>query len=92
MYHEVCIFPAHTGFGMYGTGELSDPWESESDLLSEMVSTTREFYELGSDVPLPDGVEDIRGRIHNEPDRIFALKYPGSDWKYVGIVETTENT
>ena len=42
-----------------------------------------DVYELGVDI-LPQGVEDIRGKIHNNPERVFAVK-DGSEIYYFGL-------
>ena len=42
-----------------------------------------DVYELGVDI-LPQGVEDIRGKIHNKPERVFAVK-DGSEIYYFGL-------
>ena len=42
-----------------------------------------DVYELGVDI-LPKGVEDIRGKIHNKPERVFAVK-DGSEVYYFGL-------
>jgi hypothetical protein len=89
-YYEVVITPAHGGFGAYETSlDLTgDAWEDENDLVSEMRNNEPELVELGVD-ELPEGVDDIRGRIHNEPYRVFAFPHEGEERTtvcYVGIV------
>lgn len=72
MYAETTINPCSSGFGMYQTGEYNgDQWENESDLIAEMESNYN-LFELGID-ELPEGMEDIRGNIHNEPTRVFGF-------------------
>lgn len=44
-------------------GDICD----DADLLNGCEG---EVYELGSE-DLPEGVEDIRGKIHNEPEKVF---------------------
>lgn len=85
MYHEITIIPSNAGFGEYQTSPINgEGWEDEYALETEMRGNA-ELYELGVD-ELPEGVEDIRGRIHDEPGRVFAVV---SDFgtQYVGIVE-----
>ncbi len=76
-YSEARIKPSPSGFGEYqlvpGSGER---WANEDDLVDAMRGSLSDvgakLVELGVDV-LPDRVEDIRGRVANEPKRIFAL-------------------
>ena len=82
-FFEVTIQPAHGGFGEYQRGEINgEGWNVESDLLAECG----EIFILGKD-QLPDGVEDIRGRIRNEPNIVFATITSDHDCSYHGIVE-----
>ncbi|HUM37201.1 MAG TPA: hypothetical protein PLQ85_10055 [Anaerolineae bacterium] len=88
-FFEVSIQPAWSGFGEYQTSAANgEGYEDAEDILAEYDGPgTR--YELGVD-NLPDDVEDIRGRIHNEPARVFALQHgdggEGSGVMYFGIV------
>jgi len=85
MYHEITIKPTSGGFGEYEAGtELSDGWADETDLHHEMAGNVDEMVELGVD-EIPEEVEDIRGRIRNAPDRVFACRL-GDYWSYHGIV------
>ena len=89
MYQEVTVTPHHAGFGEWQVGEGGELWVDTEDLLNairEAICTTNQggdIYELGSD-ELPASVEDIRGRIHNEPARIFAAVIEG-EVTYFGI-------
>ena len=87
MYHEVTIRPATGGFGEFEANiyDVGDGWVDEYDLRSEMASNVDELIELGVD-EAPEGVEDIRGRIRNAPDAIFAIR-SDETWTYTGIVE-----
>lgn len=85
MYYEVSIIPASGGFGEWQTQPINgEGWADYSDLEMEM-RTAGELYELGVD-ELPDGVQDIRGRIHNEPSHVFAI-VDGDCVSYTGITE-----
>jgi len=74
MYYEISISPAHGGFGEFqanpseGTG-----WFSSEELLAEIANQIDvELFELPLAV-LPEGLEDITGRIQNEPSRVFGF-------------------
>ena len=85
-YKYICIQPAHGGFGEYDTlpadGEY---WESNVDLLAECAGHVSEVTEIVDDAALPTGAEDIRGRIHDEPDAVYAYFDGAGDAKYFGI-------
>jgi hypothetical protein len=82
MYYEVMIRPHAAGFGMWQV--------EEQDLLAAMAQHVWELIELGGAEPLPEDVEDIRGRIDPEPARVFALRRSEDDAvEYVGMVERT---
>lgn len=85
MYHEVTIQAASGGFGQYEANlcDVGDGWADETDLAHEMADGCDEMIEIEDDAELPDGVEDIRGRIRNAPDRVFACR-TGEDWTYHG--------
>lgn len=92
-YYEVSISSHHAGFGMYDCVMGDEGWCDVDDLIAEISSNVEAILELGVDI-LPgeneeDEVEDIRGSIYNEPDRIFAVKIP-EGWSYVGINEIAE--
>lgn len=83
-YKETTIRPAHSGFGMYQTGEFNgDRYADLSDLIGEAISNVGEVFELGVD-ELPDGVEDIRGQIYNQPKYVFAYMDCG-EVAYFGV-------
>jgi hypothetical protein len=86
-YFEVTIQPASGGFGEFQRSEINgEAWASESDLMQEIESSNDgEVYWLGRD-DLPASVEDIRGRIHNQPDTVFAV-VRDDGVSYHGIVE-----
>jgi hypothetical protein len=44
-------------------------YRSFEGAIGEMMDGIR-VYEIGVD-PLPSGADDIRGRVQNEPDRLF---------------------
>lgn len=84
-YHEVAITPHHAGFGMWQVGEAGEGWADEEDLVAEIAANFKgDIYELGED-EIPESVEDIRGKIYNQPSRVFAL-VDGDDIWYVGVV------
>jgi hypothetical protein len=95
-YACVRVLPSSGGFGVY-TVEASKPAYSEayelSDLLPWMREGEGELFELGVD-DLPAEARDIRGRIENEPSRVFARvvhrnspPFASVDVTYEGIVE-----
>lgn len=85
-YKEIAIDTHSAGFGMYQAGEANgDAWECINDLLQDMRDHCgSELYELGVDA-LPQGAKDIRGRIYNEPARVFAFIEDGEAY-YCGII------
>lgn len=92
MFYEVLINPAPNGFGLWQTQRCDEPWSSDSDLLMSIYdSCDGEIYNLHADFGvLPAEIEDIRGRILNEPERVYALvdKWQGESYvRYVGITE-----
>lgn len=88
MFYEVSIQPAPGGFGEWQCQPINDEgWEDVNELLAE-IAAQYEYFELGNlDDELPDGAEDIRGRIHNEPDRMFVMDQDGRI-VYFGITRT----
>ena len=75
-YAEARIAPCSSGFGEYQVQEPGDTWDDLGDLMDEMRSgcniTGERLLLLGYE-SLPEGIEDIRGRIHNEPPRVYAI-------------------
>ncbi len=88
-FHEVVIKKSSGGFGEYEVGDLGDAYADESDLEKMMRDELGgAMYELGVD-ELPEGIEDIRGRIHHQPARVFvAIFHPEGDYVYFGIVRS----
>jgi hypothetical protein len=71
MYKATVIKRCHSGFNMWEAGEYGEGWDDENDLVNEIYQNIHEeIFELGVD-ELPEGMEDIRGRINGEPDRVF---------------------
>jgi hypothetical protein len=86
-YMETVINSHHSGFGLYQTGEYNgDQWEDKDDLLSEIRSNVGEVYILGED-ELPKEIEDIRGKIYDEPETVFAFIDQYNSIYYGGIGE-----
>lgn len=77
----ISIRPASGGFGEYERGEPGDTFDTLTDLLGELSERT---VELSDTATLPAGVEDIRGRIRNEPDRVFAIPFGDGTVNYFG--------
>jgi len=89
MYYEHCIEQASGGFGEYQSQPINgEGWEDEGALEIEMAQgAADQGAEL---IELVDGVDeaiDIRGRIHNEPGRVFALVWDDGRVAYTGITE-----
>jgi hypothetical protein len=75
--------------GEYQVGESNaEAWDDEGDLLDAMRDgiAPADLYELGVD-ELPEGIEDIRGRIQNEPARVFGWLDEEGDAQYTCIVQ-----
>jgi hypothetical protein len=61
------IKPCASGFGEYDAVIDADDIYDDADILNGCAG---EVYELGAE-DLPEWVEDIRGKIHNEPEKVF---------------------
>ena len=81
----VTIKPSSSGFGMYEAIPDLDETYYDADILHGCVG---DVYELGTE-DLPDWVEDIRGCIHNEPEKVFVVKH-GSQISYFGFNSVDE--
>jgi len=85
--YEITISPASGGFGEYQSDPIDgEGWADSDDLLNQISSNGVDAVELIDGVVLPAGLEDIRGRIHNEPQRVFGFIGPDGDPCYFGIV------
>lgn len=90
MFYEVSIHAAPSGFGEFQCQPINGKgWTDVNDLLTEITSNNDHVFELTDEIVetvLPGQAEDIRGRIHNEPERVFAI-VDGDSVSYFGIVE-----
>lgn len=90
MFYEVTITPASAGFGEYQCLPINgEGYEDAQDLLAEITTEHDHVFELTDDIVdnvLPGQAEDIRGRVHDEPERVFAI-VDDSGTRYFGIVE-----
>ena len=90
MFYEVSIHAAPAGFGEFQCQPINgEGWTDVNDLLTEITSNNDHVFELTDEIVetvLPGQAEDIRGRIHNEPERVFAI-VDGDSVSYFGIVE-----
>lgn len=90
MFYEVTIQASPSGFGEYQCSPINgEGWQDCDDLLTEITSNNDHVFELTDEIvasALPGQAEDIRGRIHNEPSRVFAIV---NDFgvSYFGIVD-----
>jgi hypothetical protein len=89
-FHAVAISPCSAGFGQYQVSPInSEAWASALDLLAEIAGNVGDVFSLGVDA-LPPGIEDIRGRIENEPESIHAYFENGGP-VYFGIAQISES-
>jgi hypothetical protein len=88
-FRGVGIVKHHAGFGMFQAEPPNgDDYSDESDLEDTMRDGCGyDLHELGVD-EVPEGAEDIRGRIYNEPHRVFVFVDQDGRPHYVGISET----
>ena len=87
-YKECTILPATGGFGEYQAGEFNGEKFSDAETLADALREGAgfELFELGKE-ELPEGLEDIRGRIHNQPERVFGGLDAQDVPHYFGISE-----
>ncbi len=65
-------------------------YRTPEEFVDEMRMEGYHPYRLGLD-ELPEGVEDIRGRIADQPSHVYALVDDSNDQiLYVGLVEFTD--
>jgi hypothetical protein len=99
LYYPVTIKPDPSGFDQWIADGGIPLHPSDDDLLTyeeferEWNQQGCDIYELPDDeLPdnLPNGVEDVTGKILSEPDRVFAVVCP---WgiQYVGLEIFTED-
>ena len=76
IYTEFTIKPADSGFGMWQRGEKTVGPQTSYAYLSDLIMDG-ELIDLETALAYEDfiaaGIEDIRGRIYNEPERIYAV-------------------
>lgn len=84
VYAEVTIHPHHAGFSMWERhpNAPEEYYDDFDDLLAEIRSAVKadggQLFELGVD-ELPEEIEDIRGAIYGEPDRVYAIWWEDQD-------------
>lgn len=88
------IKPAHSGFGLYDRGEVQSSPENSYAFLGDLEARA-EITPLESALADDDfkeaGVENINGRIHNQPGRLYAKIQEdayGKSVAYYGVVES----
>ena len=94
IYTECTIRPADSGFGMWQRGEKAIGPETSYADLSDLIMAG-ELIDLDDALADEDfiraGIEDIRGRIYNEPGRIYAVLGTECDGspcvRYYGVEE-----
>ena len=95
IYTEVSITADHAGFGMYRACEIQASPETsyidESDLIGAIDQNSDDVLPIEeailNDEFIALEVEDIDGKIMNQPNRVFARIYRG-ELSYFGIVES----
>jgi hypothetical protein len=90
MFYQVRIAPAKGVAGRWDVWRDPVVWADDLDLLQALYTHPAydEVYDLAQDA-LPAYVEDIRGRVYDEPARILALVRTEQGVpvvQYVGIV------
>ena len=91
-YHEVAITPCAAGFGEWDVGEANgDPYSDRHDLLGAIQDNIGETWNLANtpDDSLPEGMQDIRGSIRNQPDYVYGYLDDSDQPHYFGIIEST---
>ena len=94
IYTECNIKPAHSGGGMWQRGEKQVSPQNSYAFLSDLVMAG-ELIDLDDALADEDfikaGVEDIRGRIYNEPAYIYCVIDKQGDGspcvRYIGVEE-----
>ena len=85
-YSETRITPCPSGFGEYQCSEYTGEYAEADALLADSRDNVGYIWELGQE-ELPDGMDDIRGAIQNEPDRVFGWLDEIGEVRYFGITE-----
>lgn len=90
IYTEFAIRPADSGFGMWQRGEKPVGPETSYACLSDLIMAG-ELIDLDAALADEDfiraGIEDIRGRIYNEPAYIYCVLGEEGDVRYYGVEE-----
>ncbi len=90
MFYEQSIQQSPTSVGEYQTQPINgEGWENLGDLLAAMEQSVAD--QGGEAVVLtdacPEWADDIRGRIHNKPGHVLAIRWEDGGVSYTGIVE-----
>ena len=80
LYQRVLINPSVSGSNTYEAVPDNNQPQETAAIFSKIEG---DVYQLGVDI-LPAGIEDIREKIHNKPERVFAVK-DGSEVYYIGL-------
>ncbi len=88
MFYEQAIQQSLAGFNEYQTRPIdSEGWATFDDLLTEIQQSVAdqggEVVVLNDDCP--NWAEDIRGRIHDEPHYVLAIRWGDGTVSYAGI-------
>lgn len=86
-FYYVSISPSSTGFPEYQCVVNDESWDDKNDLLLEIEADGHSVHCINDVDVEPDGVEDIRGRIHSEPDSVYAIYDNDHPVSYFGILE-----
>ena len=99
IYTQVCIIPHHSGFGMFQIGEVQisqeNSWAYFDDLIQSIRQNTFSCEKLEDALQDEEfkklGIEDINGRIYNQPSNIYAIIDDYKHLQYIGIVTSNVN-
>jgi hypothetical protein len=83
LYYADSIRPASGGFGLYESGPNALSLDEGYADLADVVPDGAVLLEDGAD--LPEGAEDIRGRIQRQPTRVYVTVDDDGRATYHGV-------
>jgi len=97
-YVEVSLQPSSGGFGEWARHANSHGPYTENEVYGDIFdilnmakeNIDREIYQLG-EADVPKEIDDIRGKIHNEPTFVFGYLDENNEPKYFGVDEIGKN-
>ena len=89
LYRETMITPSNTTDGEWVARQdgATDVWALDAWMDAVRDNGADEIIELEDGATLPAGVEDIRGRIHNQPSRVYAVIMRDGGIRYTGLAQ-----